>query len=586
MNRWRLNFVTILTISLLHLSNGSLSVGKHLPDEETCNLPCVDKIADSIFKQVSERYTALELRIIEKVELQLTHLERIIQERFTRIETFLSERVTTNVDVVHHQSYEESYHEVHKIEHNTTHHEVVKDLVVVSAENDTKSVPESIESSTPKPVKIDEIPSSTGSTLEHPDDCVHTDKEYPDYDDDYAQQFIEARMGPNGKRPCVEAGVTIKPSTLTSVPTEGSTTASSSSNKDNFVVGVEIVELPSYSQTVEVIPEVIPDESEAKETNTESVFQPSFDNGAIMTPKTTTERIATSTNDGPNQEIEQIVFIPDVEKPDTNKYGYELVKTTVAPKKKLQPWIRTSTAKSKLTSLTSSSTSTTTEDPNTYKIHFPTESPEPEPATTPKHGPIPKPPQVFRYARNYLNGTWTIIHSRYDGSISFNRSWAEYRAQFGRLPGEYWMGLEALHQLTKSGEYELLVLLKGFDGTVKTAMYDSFWVGSEAANYRLALGPFVGGDAGDSFSGASGQMFSTYDRDNDRSLCASCAEVLHSGWWFKDCADANLNGLYVSSMVHGEWSYGTSMNWWGFGRDYQGLKEAAMMVRKRGRKLA
>ncbi|KAL9702487.1 hypothetical protein quinque_006005 [Culex quinquefasciatus] len=395
MNRWRLNFVTILAISLLHLSNGSLSVGKHLPDEETCNLTCVDKIADSIFKQVSERYTLLELRIIEKVELQLTHLERIIQERFTRIETFLSERVTTNVGVVHHQSYEESYHEVHKIEHNTTHHE-----------------------------------------------------------------------------------------------------------------------------------------------------------------------------------------------PDANKYGHELLKTTVPPKKKLQPWIRTSTAKSKLTSLTSSSTSTTTEDPNTYKIHFPTESPEPEPVTTPKHGPIPKPPQVFRYARNYLNGTWTIIHSRYDGSISFNRSWAEYRAQFGRLPGEYWMGLEALHQLTKSGEYELLVLLKGFDGTVKTAMYDSFWVGSEAANYRLALGPFVGGDAGDSFSGASGQMFSTYDRDNDRSLCASCAEVLHSGWWFKDCADANLNGLYVSSMVHEERSYGTSMNWWGFGRDYQGLKEAAMMVRKRGRKLA
>lgn len=40
-------------------------------------------------------------------------------------------------------------------------------------------------------------------------------------------------------------------------------------------------------------------------------------------------------------------------------------------------------------------------------------------------------------------------------------------------------------------------------------------------------------------------VFSTPNRDNDKAKNnGNCALTLKSGWWFKDCADVNLNGEY------------------------------------------
>ena len=59
-----------------------------------------------------------------------------------------------------------------------------------------------------------------------------------------------------------------------------------------------------------------------------------------------------------------------------------------------------------------------------------------------------------------VNG-WIVIYQRVDGSMNFNRSWTEYRNGFvDTTDGSFWLGNEAIYQLTKNGNcrgrFELL----------------------------------------------------------------------------------------------------------------------------------
>jgi len=42
----------------------------------------------------------------------------------------------------------------------------------------------------------------------------------------------------------------------------------------------------------------------------------------------------------------------------------------------------------------------------------------------------------------------------------FNRSWDEFKVGFNDIKGNYWLGNELLHQLTKNGLYKLRFELK------------------------------------------------------------------------------------------------------------------------------
>ena len=47
----------------------------------------------------------------------------------------------------------------------------------------------------------------------------------------------------------------------------------------------------------------------------------------------------------------------------------------------------------------------------------------------------------------------------------------------------------------------------------------------------------------------AGMQFSTKDRDN--ALAAySCAVRSGGGWWYNNCLDANLNGVYVGNLLN------------------------------------
>jgi hypothetical protein len=87
-------------------------------------------------------------------------------------------------------------------------------------------------------------------------------------------------------------------------------------------------------------------------------------------------------------------------------------------------------------------------------------------------------------------GGWTVFQRRQDASVDFYRGWQDYKNGFGDLNGNFWLGLDRVHRLTKSGQNVLRVDL--MDWTTAYAEYRSFSVASESDGYRLNLGNFSG----------------------------------------------------------------------------------------------
>lgn len=135
-----------------------------------------------------------------------------------------------------------------------------------------------------------------------------------------------------------------------------------------------------------------------------------------------------------------------------------------------------------------------------------------------------------------FNDGWLYILRRVDGSENFKRNWKDYVNGFGKAEGEFWIGLENLYALTRfNGPQELYVHIENFKGETVYAEYDSFAVGNVNDNYTLkSLGEYSG-TAGDSLSYHLGSQFSTYDVDNDERPNESCAQLLHGGFWYKNC---------------------------------------------------
>ncbi|CAH3104311.1 unnamed protein product [Pocillopora meandrina] len=168
-------------------------------------------------------------------------------------------------------------------------------------------------------------------------------------------------------------------------------------------------------------------------------------------------------------------------------------------------------------------------------------------------------------------GGWTVFQKRLDGSVSFYRGWTDYKNGFGDLNGEFWLGLDKIHRLTKTKK-RLRVDLMDTKGNTAYAEYDMFAVTSERTKYKLSLGTYSG-TAGDSLSRHSGHPFSTKDQDNGKDNCA----VLYKGaWWYFGCHQSNLNGLYR----HGKHSsYADGVNWRHWKGYYYSVKRAEIKIR-------
>ncbi|XP_045156938.2 microfibril-associated glycoprotein 4-like [Mercenaria mercenaria] len=141
-------------------------------------------------------------------------------------------------------------------------------------------------------------------------------------------------------------------------------------------------------------------------------------------------------------------------------------------------------------------------------------------------------------------GGWTVFQRRKDGSVEFERKWADYKAGFGNLEGEFWLGNDNIHLLTATGNHELRIDMEDFEGNKAYAKYSSFRIKSQSDNYAIEVSGYSG-DAGDSLKVHNGREYSTTDRDND-GYSTSCAKKYRGAWWYSGCHHSNLNGIYYN----------------------------------------
>jgi len=134
-------------------------------------------------------------------------------------------------------------------------------------------------------------------------------------------------------------------------------------------------------------------------------------------------------------------------------------------------------------------------------------------------------------------------------SVSFNRTWDEYKHGFGDTGGNYWIGNNVLTWLTAMGKYKLKFDLQSRN-TSKWyyAKYSTFRVLSEAHNYKLQVDGFSGNVSHDALGDHNnGQQFSTVDRDNDQSS-GNCAASSFGGFWWGHCGACCVNAARSTGL--------------------------------------
>lgn len=85
-----------------------------------------------------------------------------------------------------------------------------------------------------------------------------------------------------------------------------------------------------------------------------------------------------------------------------------------------------------------------------------------------------------------------MLQKRFDGSVRFsNRTWVEYQNGFGKVSGEYWLGLDRIHRLAKN-PVTLRFDLGAPDGRTRFAVYQGFTVAGADQKYLMTSGTYTG----------------------------------------------------------------------------------------------
>ena len=148
-------------------------------------------------------------------------------------------------------------------------------------------------------------------------------------------------------------------------------------------------------------------------------------------------------------------------------------------------------------------------------------------------------------------GGWVVIQrNKPHSQVSFKKTWSHYEEGFGNLNTEFWYGLQNIHFLTRTGQWEMRLDYQFKNKTWSYLHYNQFSVGSASEEYPLTVKGFtgVGTDYFES-SSLSNIKFSASDNDNSSGKCATSA---NSGWWYPNCHkfDINQQPPLITQHVH------------------------------------
>ncbi|XP_052785774.1 angiopoietin-4-like isoform X2 [Mya arenaria] len=152
-------------------------------------------------------------------------------------------------------------------------------------------------------------------------------------------------------------------------------------------------------------------------------------------------------------------------------------------------------------------------------------------------------------------GGWTVFQRRWNGSVAFNRSFADYERGFGSLDGEFWSGLSLLHSMTSRANMTLRMDMSLPDGTSGFDEYSGFYISlpdrysinvDRRINSRGMSDSYLLSDNSTNFD-MNHLPFSTYDRDVDNTS-TNCAQKYGGGWWYNACMSMQLNGPFRTNF--------------------------------------
>jgi len=145
-------------------------------------------------------------------------------------------------------------------------------------------------------------------------------------------------------------------------------------------------------------------------------------------------------------------------------------------------------------------------------------------------------------------GGWTLVQNRENGEQDFYQDFDSYVDGFGNLEGEFWMGLQLLHELTRFGNFELRFDLSDFDDKKAYATYKKFSVG-DSDGYILNFDKnSYFGNAGDSLITHHNMRFTAKNRDQDTHPPGNCAQLYTGAFWYSACHNVNINGQYLKGQ--------------------------------------
>ncbi|XP_053388744.1 CUB and sushi domain-containing protein 1-like [Mercenaria mercenaria] len=173
-------------------------------------------------------------------------------------------------------------------------------------------------------------------------------------------------------------------------------------------------------------------------------------------------------------------------------------------------------------------------------------------------------------------GGWTVFQYRYDGSVDFFNTNAQYENGFGNLSTEFWLGLKYIDEMSLQGKTELRIDLSAADGSTAFEIFQNFYLVAGNRHIRIDKGTGTAGDSGKGLSYNYNLPFSTRDRDLGG---GNCAAKCHGAWWYKTCSYVNLNGRYLTPgtrIING--SVTSGMVYLNF-KD-ESLKSSKMMFRR------